>query len=449
MFGLGQQTTLLLYALLAVIGLVVLIARFKLHAFPALILASVFVGACSGMSLSSIAESFQEGLGKMLGSIAAVVGLGMILGKLLAASGGAEVVAGTLIKALGERRLPWTFMLIGFLVGIPVFFTVGVVLLAPILFTVVRDTKRPLLQLGIPMVAGLSVVHGLVPPHPGPMAAIGITKADPGKVILYSLLIGLPTAVIAGPVFGRFVAPRIALDSSRVLGRYATQNLPGQAPNFALSVFTILLPVFMMLAATVADLSWAKGSRLREVMDFAGSPIIAMLTATLFSFYSFGLARGFNRQQLLSMTEECLAPAAVILLVVGAGGGFNRVLVVSGAGDALASLAQSVQMSPLLLGWVMAALIRVATGSATVAITTAAGIVTPFAVRAPGTNMELLVLAMGAGSLVLSHVNDGGFWFVAEYFGLNVTQTLQTWTIVETIIGVAGLGFVMLLSLIL
>lgn len=441
-----QPSTLLLLTLLVTAGLILVIAKCKLHAFVALALASLGIGLLTGMNLSSIAQAFQEGVGLMLGSVAAVVGLGMIIGKMLTQSGGAEVIAQTLIQALKGKHLQWTMLGIGLVVGIPVFFTVGVVLLIPILLTIQQNTRLPLLYLGIPLISGLSVMHGLVPPHPGPMAAIGITQADPGKVIFYSFLVGLPTAVIAGPVFGSLVSRKVTINPRPLTGRSDPSSRASTAPTFGLTVVTITLPVLLMLSATVANLAFPKGNPLRTALEFAGHPLVAMLAATLFSYYSFGLARGFNRQQLLTFTEECLAPAASILLVVGAGGGFNRVLVVTGVGDALAGLAKSIHLSPLLLGWLVAASIRIATGSATVAITTAAGLITPLAKLTPGTNMELFVLAMGAGSLILSHVNDGGFWFVKEYFGMSVGQTLQSWTVMETVISIAALVFVLLLD---
>jgi gluconate:H+ symporter, GntP family len=438
--GTHQPLTLLLYASLAVLGLIVLVARFKLSAFLALILASLAVGLCSGMNLPRIAEAFQEGMGAMLGAVAPVVGLGMILGKLLAVSGGAQVIAGTLTSAFGSSRLSWTMLLVGFIVGIPVFFTVGVVLLVPILYQLVQSTRQPLLALGIPMLAGLSVVHGLLPPHPGPMAAIGVLQADTGKTIFYALVVSIPTVIIAGPVLGRFLAIRMPTNGAQISAPVAQGHVPRSTPGFFLALFTITFPILLMLAAAVAAILLPKSSPVRSGLEMVGSPLVAMLLATLFALYSFGSARGFNRQELLKLSEECLGPAGSILLVVGAGGGFNRVLVASGTGNAIASLAASLELSPLLLGWLVAALIRVATGSATVAITTAAGIVRPLAVTVPGTNLELLVLAMGAGSLILSHVNDGGFWFVKEYLGLTVPQTLRSWTVLETVISVVALG---------
>ena len=447
----SHNSTLLLLALIAVIGLIVLIARFKLNSFVALMLASLFVGVCSGMKLSDVPKSFLEGMGKVLGDIAMVIGLGTILGKMLAESGGAEVVAGKLIRALGENKLHWAMMFIAFLVGIPVFFAVGLVLLVPIVFTVARETRAPLMRLGIPLVAGLSVVHGLMPPHPGPVAAMGIFneaagKADMGKTILYALLVGLPTAIVAGPLFGKYAGDRVPVGLGRADSQTSPQTHTRTPPSFAITVFTILLPVLLMLTATTADLALSKENLLRQCADLVGHPSVAMLLALLFSFYSFGFARGFDREQVLKFSDDCLAPVASMLLVVGAGGGFSKVLEHSGVGRAIAGLSEGRQLSPLLLGWLVAALIRIATGSATVAITMAAGIVAPIVASASGVNLELLVIAMGAGSLILSHVNDGGFWFVKEYFNMTVPQTLKTWTVMETIISVVALVLTLVLN---
>jgi len=445
--GLSSNASLLVIVLIAVVGLVLLIARFKVNAFVALILASLFVGLASGMDLVEIGTGFQNGVGKILGGIAMIIGLGTLLGKMLAESGGAEVVAQTLIRKMGKQRLTWAMMLVAFTVGIPVWFAVGLVLLVPILFTVARETKTPLLVLGIPLLAGLSVTHGLVPPHPGPMVAIDALNADVGKTILYSLIIGLPTAIIAGPMCARWLAARheVNLDggpASQLVSQTQRHNLPG----FGLTLFTILLPVGLMLMATAADVTLAKENVWRQWMDFAGHPLVAMTVAFLFSCWSFGFARGFNRDQILKFSNDCVGPVAGTLLIVGAGGGFNGVLLASGVGEAIAAMVRDLTISPLVLGWFAAALIRVATGSATVAITAAAGILAPIVAVKTGTNVELLVLSMGAGSLTLSHVNDGGFWFVKEYFNLTVTQTLKTWTVMETVVSIVGLALVLALD---
>ena len=264
-------------------------------------------------------------------------------------------------------------LVVAFVVGVPVFFSVGLVLLIPIIFTIARETKSPLLYLGIPLCAGLSVAHGLVPPHPGPMVAIEKLGADVGKTILYSILIGLPTAVVAGPLFGKFISSRIKVELGGIGMQLSSAKTGGTRPGFGLTLMTILLPVILMLVATTADLSLPKDNRLRAWADFVGSPLVAMLVAVLFSFWSFGKACGFNREQILKFTEDCVGPAASILLVVGAGGGFSKVLDYAGVDDAIAAAVKRVHVSPLLLGWVVAALIRVAVGSATVAITMAVG----------------------------------------------------------------------------
>lgn len=447
--GLSQNTTLLISALLSVIGLVVLIARFRVNAFVALILGSLAMGLAAGMNLAKVAAAFQTGVGNILGGIGMIIGLGTLLGKLLAESGGARVVADTLIRSLGEKRLPWAMLLVAFVVGIPVWFSVGLVLLVPILFTVARQSRMPLLVLGIPLAAGLSVTHGLVPPHPGPMVAIGALKADVGRTIFYSLLIGLPTAIVAGPWCARWLAARheVSLEGGPAAALTAA-NPPGSAPGFGLALITILLPVGLMLMATGAEIALPKENAARAWVMALGQPLVAMTLAFLFACWSFGTARGFNSEQILKFTNDCVGPVAGTLLIVGAGGGFNGVLIASGVGTAIADMVKDLAVSPLILGWVAAALIRVATGSATVAITTAAGILAPIVAVKPGTNLELLVLSMGAGSLTLSHVNDGGFWFVKEYFNLTVTQTLKTWTVMETVISVVALVLVLALDVI-
>jgi gluconate:H+ symporter, GntP family len=448
MIGLSHNAELLLIALVGVIGLIILIARFNLNSFVALVLVSLFVGWFSGLELPAIARAFEEGVGAVLGSIAVVIGLGTILGKMLAESGGAEVVSETLVKAFGERWMHWTVLLAAFIVGFPVFFSVGLVLLAPIVFTLARQSRLPLLLLGIPMVAGLSVSHGLVPPHPGPMIAIGLLGADVGRTILYSLLIGIPTGMVAGPLFANWITRYINVEEGGAIARQLSQKSERTSkPGFGLVLLTIFLPIILMLLGTVVDI-WAadENSKLRDWGRFLGHPVVALLIGVLFSLYSFGYARGFNRDKIAAFTNECVAPVALVLLVVGAGGGFSRVLVRSGVGEAMAEFAGMLPVSALLLGWIMAALIRVATGSATVAISTSAGLMAPVALATPGVNLELLVISMGAGSLILSHVNDGGFWLVKEYLNLSVIQTLKTWTVLETIISVVALLLVLLVD---
>jgi gluconate:H+ symporter, GntP family len=444
----SANTRLLVYALGAVVALIVLIARFKLHPFIALICVSLTLGIAAGMPFGNAVKAFEDGIGGVLGFIAIVVALGTMLGKMMAESGGASRIATTLIAWFGEQRVHWAIMFVAFIVGIPVFFQVGFVLLVPLVFTIARRSGLSLVKIGIPLVAGLSVVHGMVPPHPAAMLAVVAYQADIGRTIAYALLVGLPTAALAGPIFASWIAPRIVLPAENPIATQLAGDVPRELPSFGISLFTVLLPVILMLCASAADVSVGAGSSLRAALDFVGGPIVALLLALLFSFWSLGYRQHFTRDQILKFANDCLAPTATILLVIGAGGGFNKVLLESGVGNAIADVALGAHASPLLLAWTVAALIRVATGSATVAMTTAAGIVAPIAAAATGTSAELLVLATGAGSLVLSHVNDAGFWLIKEFFNMTVQQTLKTWTVAETIIGVAGLGFTLLLSLV-
>jgi len=433
-------------AAVAIVGLIVLIARFKCNAFVALILAALFVGLGSGMPLSAIASSFEAGVAKTLGGLAMIIGLGTVLGKLLSESGAAAVIARTMVGWFGEKKLDYAIMLVAFVVGISVFFGVGIVLLGPIAFMLARETGMPILRLALPLAAGLSVAHGLIPPHPGPMAAISVIGADTGKTILYSILVGLPTALITGPLLTRLVAPHVPVEIGGLGAESSGKAEAPRPPGFAISLFTMLLPVLLMLLASAADIMLPKEDPIRQWADLIGSPTIAMLIAVLVSFWTFGHHCGLTGSQILRFSEVCLAPAASILLVIGAGGGFSKVLDASGVGAAIGDMGKSLAVSPLLLGWIIAGLLRIAVGSATVAVTTAAGLMAPVIAGNPTVNKELLVLSMGAGSLILSHVNDSGFWFVKEYLGMTVQQTLKTWTVVETGIAIIAIIFILLVN---
>jgi GntP family gluconate:H+ symporter len=443
----ADPTTLLLVCFLGVALVVVLITWLKIPAFVALAAGSFFVGLAARMPLAEIPRAFQQGVGDTLGFIAIVIGLGTIIGKLLAESGGAVVVSGALARALGERRLDWAMMLSGLIIGLPVFFQVGLVLLAPMLFTLARSRPGSLIRLGIPMVAGLSVAHGLVPPHPGPLAAIELLGGDIGRTLFYSLIVSVPVAVIAGPIFGRFISRRVRVDAGAMADQLTGTGTGARTPSLAITLLTILLPVLLMLVAALAQATLPNGV-VRQWLGFAGSPLVAMLLATLLSLYTFGRACGFDRARLLRFAEEALPPIASVLLVVGAGGGFGRVLDAAGVDTAIAQAMGGLRLSPLVLGWTIASLLRLSVGSATVAVVTAAGIMSPIASALPHVNKDLLVVAIGAGSLIASHVNDGGFWLVKEYFNMSVPQTVSTWTLMETIIAVAGLAGVLLLGLV-
>lgn len=448
MLGLSHQSFLLLNAAIAIIGLIVLITRFKLHPFIALIISALFLGLTSGMPVEKVVKSFQEGFGSVLGFVGIILALGTMLGKMMAESGGADQIARTLITAFGKERVQWSMMFAAFLVGIPLFFEIGFVLLIPLVFIVARRTGVSLIKIGIPLLAGLSAVHGLVPPHPGPLLAIGIFGADIGKTILYGLIVALPTAIVAGPIFASFISRYVPGKASpELMEQLAHEPEASNLPSFAVTLMTVLLPVFLMLLKTFADVVLVEGHILRIWLDMIGHPISALLLALLVSLYTFGYARGFESKRVLRLVEESLAPTAAIVMIIGAGGGFKQMLVASGVGDVIGEMAVSAQLSPIVLAWLVAALIRIATGSATVATITGAGIVAPVVDLIPGVNRELLVLATGAGSLILSHVNDAGFWMVKQYFNMTVSETFKTWTAMETLLSVVGLALTLLLSL--
>ncbi|PRX07223.1 UNVERIFIED_ORG: gluconate permease GntT [Martelella mediterranea] len=448
MFGLSTQTYLLIDAAVAIVGLVILITNFKFHPFVALIIASLFLGLTSGMAVGEVVGDFETGFGGVLGFVGIVLGLGTMLGKLMAESGGADQIAQTLIRAFGRERVHWAMVVAAFLVGIPLFFEIGFVLLIPLVYIVARRSGVSIVKVGIPLLAGLSTVHGLVPPHPGPLAAIGIFDADIGKTIFYGLIVGIPTAIIAGPIFGSFISRYVPGEASPDLEAQFVRDIdPENLPSFSVTLVTVLLPVVLMLMKALADVALPETSLLYVWMDFIGNPVTALLLALLLGTYTFGYARGFGHQKVLDLLGDSLLPVASILLIVGAGGGFKQMLISSGVGDVIGNLAVQAQINPILLAWLVAAVVRVATGSATVATITGAGIVAPVVTLIPGVNRELLVLAVGAGSVVLSHVNDAGFWLVKQYFNMSVGETFKTWTAMETILSVTALVFVMLLSL--
>jgi GntP family gluconate:H+ symporter len=442
---------LLVYAVIAIAVLILMITRFKVYPFLVLIIVSLLLGLAVGMPMGTIVKSFETGNGNTLGHIAVVVGLGTMLGKMMAESGGAERIATTLISWFGEKNIHWAMMFVAIIVGLPVFFEVGFVLLIPIAFNVAKRTNKSLLLVGLPMVAGLSVVHGLIPPHPAALLAVQAYHADIGRTIAYGLMVGVPTAIVAGPLFALLIHRHVKLPENNPLAaQFVESHSEGakrELPSFGVTLFTILLPVILMLIGSWADLVFTPKTVANDLLHFVGNSDVALLIAVLVSFWTFGARRGFNRDQIQKFCGECLAPIAGITLIVGAGGGFGRVLMDSGISKQIVETATSAHLSPLLLGWFVAALIRLATGSATVAMTTACGIVAPIAAAGGvAVKPELLVLATGAGSLIFSHVNDGGFWLIKEYFGMTVGQTFKTWSLCETIISLLGLGLTFALA---
>ena len=433
----------LIIVIFGILLLFLLIARFKLNAFIAFTLVSLGVGIAEGMPLLQVVGAIQKGIGDTLGFLVMILGFGAMLGKLVADSGAAQRITSQLIAKFGKRNIQWAVVLTGFIVGIPMFYSVGFVILVPLVFTVAASTGLPLLYVGLPMLASLSVTHGYLPPHPAPTAITGMFNADLGKTLLYGIIVAIPAIIVAGPFFSRtlknipaaplkeFVNPRVLTDE--------------EMPGTAISIFTALLPVILIALATVAEMLLPEGLWVLKVLQFLGNPVIAMLVSVLVAIYTLGLRRGKKMTEVMDAVGQSISGITMVLLIIAGAGALKQVLVESGVSDYIADLLAGSSLSPLFLAWLIATVIRVCVGSATVAGLTAAGIVAPL-VDMPGVSAELMVLAIGSGSLMLSHVNDSGFWLFKEYFSLSVKDTLKSWTIMETTVGVMGLIGVLLLN---
>jgi len=432
-------------ALLAIATVILLITWLRVHPFLALIFGSAILGVISGMPTSKIVDAFTAGVGSTLGGVGLLIALGAMIGALLADSGSADRVVETIANRVSIGRLPWAIAGVAALVGLPLFFEVGLVLLVPILLLVSRRIGVPLMKIGIPALAGLSVLHGLVPPHPGPLVTVSALKADLGLTLMFGLIISIPTVIIAGPIFGSLAARLVSGEACASPNDEERPRTTHQAPAFWTIVLTMLLPIALMLLRALGELLLPVGSGVRAALDVAGTPIVALLAGLVVAMFTLGLASGLNRRALSESVAGALPPIATILLVVGAGGGFKQTLIDAGVGTTISRAAQTLAVSPLILGWLVAVAIRLATGSATVATITAAGMVAPLAATMDRSGAALLALAIGSGSLFFSHVNDAGFWMVKEYFGLSVGETLKTWSVMETIISVVGLAGVMVL----
>ncbi|MFD5480327.1 GntT/GntP/DsdX family permease [Streptomyces hawaiiensis] len=435
-------------AVLAGIAVIVLlITKFKLHAFLSLTIGSLALGAIAGAPLDKVLLSFSAGLGSTVAGVGVLIALGAILGKMLADSGGADQIVDTILDRAGGRSMPWAMVLIASVIGLPLFFEVGIVLLIPVVLMVAKRGNYSLMRIGIPALAGLSVMHGLVPPHPGPLVAIDAVKADLGITLALGVLVAIPTVIIAGPVFSKYAARWVDVPApENMIPQRASDDLD-RRPGFGATLFTVLLPVILMLAKALVDIVVDDPENLvQRIFDVIGSPMIALLASVLVGIFTLLRPAGFSKERISPLVEKGLMPIAGILLIVGAGGGFKQTLIDSGVGRMVLEISENWSIPALLLAWLIAVAIRLATGSATVS---AAGLVAPLAADMSSTHTALLVLAIGAGSLFLSHVNDAGFWLVKEYFGLSVGQNLKTWSVMECIISVVAGGIVLLLSLVI
>lgn len=449
----SQPVYLLLITLLAIIILLYLIMRLKVHAFVSLLIVSGFVGLGAGMPFEEVLNSIQEGMGGILGFIAIIVGLGTIIGKLLEVSGGAEALAQNIMQVFGTERTSWGLTLTGFFISIPVFLDVGFVILVPIVYALAKKSSKSTLYYAIPLLAGLAVTHAFIPPTPGPTAVAEIMDVSLGWVIIFGVAAGIPAAILAGPVFGKYIGNKIDVSPPDFSETAQTKDpATGSKWDFFIILFVILLPLLLIVSATILDMlqsnqQIADDAFWANLIQFIGHPFIALIIATLVAAYFLGHQKGFSAKEILQFSDKALAPAGLIILVTGAGGVFKEILIDSGVGEALAETIMAYQVAPIILAYLLAVIIRVTQGSATVAMVTSAGMVAPivsdFGLTAP--EKALIVIAIAAGSTILSHVNDSGFWLVNKYLGLTEKETLRSWTVMETIISVTGFGMALLL----
>jgi gluconate:H+ symporter, GntP family len=464
---------LILAALAGIALIVVLITIAKMHPFLALIFGAITVGIVAGENLSDVLDSFGDGFGTTAAGVGVLIALGAMFAKLLADSGGADEIVDSIVGHASPRALPWAMALVGSIIGLPMFFEIGLVLLMPVIYLVAKRSQLSLITVGIPALAGLSAMHGLVPPHPGPLTAIDLLGADLGVTLALGVAVAIPTIIVAGPLFGRLAGRWVVLDvpdrfeaddfsrngggpvvtaadvaeGERTTTQTATR-VERQRPSFGITLFSVLLPVGLMMGKALADIFIDDESNvLRQTLDILGRPLVALLIAVVVGIFTLGRGAAMTRDQIVKCIETSLPPVAGIILIVAAGGGFKQVLVDTGIGTMLADWATKAGVSTILLAWVLAVLIRLATGSATVATITASSLMLGLVEGMSTGQVSLIVLAVGAGSLFFSHVNDAGFWLVKEYFGMSVGQTIKSWSIMETVLSVSGLVLVLLLGI--
>ena len=435
--------------LLAVTVLLVLVLAVRLHAFVALLLTSLLVAVLGGIPLSEIAGIIEEGMGSTLGYIATVIGLGAMVGEMLRQSGGAEQIAKTLLATFGDDRAPWALSITGLLVSIPVFLDVALILFIPLVYTLTERTGKSLLFYAIPLLAGMAVAHSFIPPTPGPVAVAGLLGADLGWVILFGFLAGVPSIVVGGILYGRYIGQRIHLEVPEAMREELTDVSDAETtmPAFSEALSVIGLPLLLILGGTVSDVALAEGTTLRAGLSFVGHPFVALVLAVLLAFYVLGIRSGYAMDDVQKIATKGLEPVGLIILVTGAGGVLGKVLVETGVGDTLAEAMAASNLPVVLLAFLIAVVVRVSQGSATVSMVTAAGLVAPVIESGDYTDpvVGLTTIAIAAGATVLSHVNDSGFWLVGRFLGMDEEQTLRSWTVMETIVG--GVGFLVVLGL--
>ncbi len=442
---------LLLAVFSGVLILLVLILRFKIQAFISLLIASIVVGIVAGMPPNEIITTMQQGMGSTLGFVALVVGLGAIFGSILEQSGGAEALANYLLSKFGDKRASWALMLAGFFIAIPVFFDVAFIILIPLVYSLQRRTKKSLLLYAIPLLAGLAITHSFIPPTPGPVAVADILKADLGWVILFGFIVGVPTAILSGPIFANYISKKIYIEAPKMeLNEQEAKTYPA----VRLILLIIGIPIVLIIGNTVLNSPLVSNDSIsvqfKEWMAMIGNPFVALIIANLIAWYVLGIKRGLSKGELLKIATNSMGPAGLIILLTGAGGVFKQMLINTGTGEMLANYFATMGISVLFFGFFIAVLVRVLQGSATVAMITAAGVTAPLLIHTDISQIDkaLLVIAIASGASIMSHVNDSGFWLVGKYLGLNEKQTFKSWTIMTTILALSSFFIVSLLSLI-
>jgi Gnt-I system high-affinity gluconate transporter len=425
------------------IGLLVLLITWgKINPFLAFLVVSIVAGIATGIPIENISKSLQKGIGDMLGSLVIVIALGAMLGKIVAESGAAQRIASVMMGIFGEKNIHWGLVCTGFIIGIPLFYNVGFVLMIPLIFSVVNQYKLPAVYVGLPMLASLSVAHGFLPPHPSPAALVAQFSANMGITLLYGFAIAIPAIIVGGPLF----ATTLKKIPSKPLKTFQNETLPeAQLPSTFNSFFTALLPVFLLAFTTIVSVYTKNNPSLKSISSFIGDPQIVMLISVAVATYTLGINMGFTMRKIMDHYTHAVKDVSMILLITGGAGALKQVLIESGVSNEIGNILKELPLNPLIVGWLAAAVIRICVGSATVAGLTTAGIIAPMVLQT-GVNPELMVLAIGSGSLMFSHVNDPGFWLFKEYFNLSIRDTIRSWSIMESIVSVVGIIGVMILN---
>lgn len=428
------------------IGLLVLLITWgKINPFLAFLVVSIIAGISMGIPVENIGKSLQKGIGDMLGSLVIVIVLGAMLGKIVAESGAAQRIASVMMNIFGEKNIHWGLVCTGFIIGIPLFYNVGFVLMIPLIFSVVNQYKLPAVYVGLPMLASLSVAHGFLPPHPSPAALVAQFSANMGITLLYGFAIAIPAIIIGGPVF----ATTLKKIPSKPLKTFQNETLPeNQLPSTFNSFFTALLPVFLLAFTTIVAFFTKNNQSLKSIGSFIGDPQIVMLISVAVATYTLGIKMSFTMKKIMDYYTHAVRDVSMIIMIIGGAGAFKQILIESGISNEIAEVLKNLPLNPLIIGWLAAAVIRICVGSATVAGLTTAGIIAPM-VQQTGVNPELMVLAIGSGSLMFSHVNDPGFWLFKEYFNLSIRDTIRSWSIMESIVSVVGIIGVMVLNFVI